>query len=332
MFDSATRNVALMGLGALMINLSYTLTSNIVIVGLGAVAFHKVNQVTSYFVPTDACKSLKQRWKWRNVATSLVHSAVSALWAIFSFYMNPQMLNDLILTTSISSRAVVCFSTGYFIHDSLDMLQHHRKRSSYELLLHHALVIICFMAAVSTQLCVAYVTLSLMLELNSVFLHVRQLLIITDQPKCSIPYQINSVLNISTFLCFRIVLLGWMCWWMFLHWTELPLCLQLAGFSGLTVIVVMNIVLLCRILYIDFVWLLIYPKLEEKIEDTEELKVSELCNGALNHINDGIVHCNGISESKRVIIYEREDIISDKVVDDKEILKSCGYFPPLIQD
>ena len=94
----------------------------------------------------------------------------------------------------------------------------------------------------------------------------------------------------------------------------------------------MNIVLLCRILYIDFAWLLIYPKLEEKIEDTEELKVSELCNGALNHINDGMVHCNGISESKRVIIYEREDIISDKVVDDKEILKSCGYFPPLIQD
>ena len=44
-------------------------------------------------------------------------------------------------------------------------------------------VILCYCVAVSTHQFVAYVALSLAVEINSVFLHTRQLLIISSEPK-----------------------------------------------------------------------------------------------------------------------------------------------------
>ena len=38
------------------------------------------------FLPASADGSIAQRWKWRNVATSLLHSIVSGVWAPFVFY------------------------------------------------------------------------------------------------------------------------------------------------------------------------------------------------------------------------------------------------------
>ena len=60
-----------------------------------------------------------------------------------------------------------------------------RKRSTYELLVHHTLVIVCFSIAVVYHEYVAYAALSLMVEVNSVFLHARQLFIISGEPKSS---------------------------------------------------------------------------------------------------------------------------------------------------
>lgn len=58
------------------------------------------------------------------------------------------MHDDLINKSTYSSHVLVCFSIGYFLYDAADMLAHHRKRSTYELLLHHGLVILCYAVAV----------------------------------------------------------------------------------------------------------------------------------------------------------------------------------------
>ena len=47
-------------------------------------------------------------------------------------------------------------------------------------------------------------------EINPVFLHARQLFILTHEPKTSSRYKANALLNIGTFVTFRILLLGWM--------------------------------------------------------------------------------------------------------------------------
>merc|ERR1712158_339167 len=92
------------------------------------------------------------------------------------------MQDDLISTFTPSRHALVSFSIGYFIYDALGM-------------------------AVSTRQYVAYGGLSLMVEVNSVFLHTRQLFIITGEPKSSSRYRTNSLLNVATFLFFRILIL-----------------------------------------------------------------------------------------------------------------------------
>ena len=147
------------------------------------------------------------------------------------------MSNDLISTSTPSTHALVSFSIGYFIYDALDMIIYHRKRSTYELLIHHFLVVICFSIAVFSHQYVAYGALSLMVEINSVFLHARQLFIITGEPKSSLRYKTNALFNVGTFLFFRILLLGWMTRWLTVNRDKIPLAFFTAGSVGLAVIV-----------------------------------------------------------------------------------------------
>ena len=68
----------------------------------------------------------------------------------------------------------------------------------------------CYGLAVTSNTYIAYGALSLMVEINSVFLHARQLFILTHEPKTSSRYKANALLNIGTFVTCRILLLGWM--------------------------------------------------------------------------------------------------------------------------
>merc|ERR1711976_246 len=124
--------------------------------------------------------------------------------------------------------------------------------STYELLVHHSMVILCFGIAVSTRTYVAYAALSLVVEINSVFLHARQLLTIGGVKKSSWIYRANAIMNVSTFVLFRILLLGWMTRWLTVHRDEVPLLFFAVGSLGLATIVGMNIVLFYRILVGDY--------------------------------------------------------------------------------
>lgn len=68
------------------------------------------------------------------------------------------------------------------------------------------------LSLVSAQF-VAFVALSLVVEVNSVFLHARQLLIITGCARRSACYRANALLNAASFLVFRLVLLGGLTAW-----------------------------------------------------------------------------------------------------------------------
>lgn len=81
--------------------------------------------------------------------------------------------------------------------DFIDMATHHRRSSTYELLVHHTLVIICFGLAVVTKYYQGYALVSLLIEINSIFLHIRQLLIIQGWQKSNMFYRINSVFNLG---------------------------------------------------------------------------------------------------------------------------------------
>merc|ERR1712198_770476 len=121
-----------------------------------------------------------------------------------------------------------------------------------------------------------------MVEVNSVFLHTRQLFIITGEPKSSSRYRTNSLLNVATFLFFRILLLGWMTRWLTVNRDRIPLAFFTAGSVGLAVIVLMNIALFCRIIFVDFSDVLRFGKKADKGKMEAEKHPVNFCNGSRN--------------------------------------------------
>ena len=157
----------------------------------------------------------------------------------------------------------------------------HRKGSTYELLIHHGMVILCFGIAVSTRTYVAYAALSLVIEINSVFLHARQLLTFCGMAKSTWIYRANAIMNATTFVLFRILLLGWMTRWLTLHRDEVPLLFFTIGSTGLATIVGMNIILFYRIITSDYLKNNKDPasKTDEKINENSDTN-SECVNEA----------------------------------------------------
>jgi len=223
--------------------------------------FSFVNYFTRWCLPkvvqepprsTNTRNPQEVKWKWRNILTSFIHSSITGMWAPLAFASQPSLGADMIHAYSTSAHALVSFSIGYFIYDFSDMALYHRKGSTYELLIHHGMVILCFGIAVSTRTYVAYAALSLVVEINSVFLHARQLLTIGGIPKSSWIYRTNAIMNVSTFVLFRILLLGWMTRWLTLNRDNVPLIFFSIGSLGLATIVGMNIVLFYKILVSDY--------------------------------------------------------------------------------
>lgn len=161
----------------------------------GLLFFTLINYATRWTLPM-AVKETKRknpgeaRWKWRNVLTSFIHSSITGIWAPLAFAAQPSLGADMIHAYSTSAHALISVSIGYFIYDFGDMAIYHRKGSTYELLVHHAMVILCFGIAVSTRTYVAYAALSLVVEINSIFLHARQLLMIGGVSKTSWIYRL----------------------------------------------------------------------------------------------------------------------------------------------
>lgn len=208
--------------------------------------------VLEYLIPKSAAQTAPQKWKWKNTANSLLHSIISGAWSCLCFWQTPEMRQDLISKYTASAHGVISFSTGYFAYDLVDMLLHHRKRSSYELMIHHIFVLLCFGLSVTTRFYVGYGLVALLVEVNSVFLHTRQLMLIQGINKRDSIYRLNSTLNLVTFIVFRIMTLGWMTRWLVLHRDELTLTAFSLGSISMAVIMLMNIILFLRVLNADY--------------------------------------------------------------------------------
>ncbi|XP_075218225.1 TLC domain-containing protein 2-like isoform X2 [Lycorma delicatula] len=166
--------------------------------------------VLSAIVPTNARKSKHQEWKWRNIANSLVHSIITGCGACIYFWQYPEMGENLIYIQNYASHFLLALSTGYFIYDFLDMVIHDLKPKTYTLLVHHVLVVLGFGVALTSYRYQGYTLCSLFIEINSVFLHIRQLMLIQGWGRDGILYRINNSFNLGTFVIFRFLTMGWL--------------------------------------------------------------------------------------------------------------------------
>uniref|UniRef100_A0A3Q0SPH0 TLC domain containing 2 n=1 Tax=Amphilophus citrinellus TaxID=61819 RepID=A0A3Q0SPH0_AMPCI len=223
------------------------LRSTLLLTGDSACCFKLLNTVIR-ILPTPQ-PAQRKAWKWRNISTSLAHScltgagAVSCLIFIYFIYFFVFNVHDPV--------HILTFSPGYFIHDFLDMALNQPFKQSWDLLLHHSLVISCFSLAATSRLYLGFAVVSLLVEINSVFLHLRQPGTELTAPQPSLAYSITSWLNLGTFLVFRACTLGWMTRWLAGHSEHIPRYVLMMGTTGLSLITIMNMVMFYKMFKAD---------------------------------------------------------------------------------
>ncbi|XP_048252462.1 TLC domain-containing protein 2-like [Haliotis rufescens] len=226
------------------------LSYGLLVINCSAVLFYLIGRVAAACISESAKHA---PWRWKNTIVSFTHACISGSWSIMCFYETPKLAEDMITTYSSFSYTLISFSVGYFVYDVVDMLLYQRTRQSLELLGHHAVLLMCYMVAITTHMYVGYAVVGLIVEVNSIFLHLRQILQIQGFQKDNSFYRMNSLINLGTFIVCRITLLAWMTRWIVINKDHVPLLFYTMGSVGLAVLTLMNIILFYRVLMSDFV-------------------------------------------------------------------------------
>uniref|UniRef100_A0A8C3M078 TLC domain containing 2 n=1 Tax=Chrysolophus pictus TaxID=9089 RepID=A0A8C3M078_CHRPC len=213
-------------------------------------AFRLLNRGVERLMPPPP-SARRNRWKWRNIWTSLAHSVLSGGGALAGFCLYPGLHEDLVGTHPPGAHSLVTVSVGYFLEDFVDMLCNQKLHQSWELLFHHSVVIVCFGIAVLLHQYVGFALVALLVEINSIFLHLRQILLMADLVHTTC-YRLNSIINLGTYVVFRIATLAWMTRWLFLNRQHVPLATYTVGTVGMAIMTPMNIILFYRLLRSDF--------------------------------------------------------------------------------
>ncbi|XP_022052469.1 TLC domain-containing protein 1 [Acanthochromis polyacanthus] len=188
-------------------------------------------------------------YRWNNLSVSMVHSLLTGTWALTCAVVCPEMLSNLHSHHTPLAYLLVCVSTGYFVQDAGDIILTGHARGSWEFLLHHAMVIPCFLYTLYTQLYVAGAIVALFVEVNSITLHMRLMLKLAGAQASSI-YYINKFVNLFTFIIFRLSPQFYLTWYIIHNYSWL----DHGGFL-LTCMMVMNVMILIyfyRLLRTDF--------------------------------------------------------------------------------
>jgi len=191
----------------------------------------------------------KHDFKFKNTFISFLHSSLTGWGGLLCFYLDPDMAKDLINHHHERCYILSAISIGYFLHDFLDLSK--SKKSEWELQLHHTVVLLCFGSALLSKQYMGYNMVAFLIEINSMFLHIRSLLQVCGVSKFSMAYRVNSLFNIGTFIVNRIMVLAWMTRWIVINKDAIPLFLYTLGCVGNAILTLMNSMLLYRLLRAD---------------------------------------------------------------------------------
>ncbi|XP_042298456.1 TLC domain-containing protein 2 [Sceloporus undulatus] len=222
----------------------------VALAGASAASFRLLNVALGRLVPPPP-SAQRNPWKWRNIWTSLAHSLLSGASALLGFWMHPQMAQDLIESHPPASHRLLGISLGYFLQDFLDMANNQKLHQCWELLFHHLVVIVCFGFAFLAHRYVGFAMVALLVEINSVFLHLRTILLMAGQAQTT-SYRLTSLVNLGTYVVFRITTLAWMTRWLVLNRESISPGTYALSTVGMAIMTPMNIILFYRLLRNDF--------------------------------------------------------------------------------
>ncbi|CAF4645232.1 unnamed protein product [Rotaria socialis] len=169
------------------------------------------------------------------------------------FIENPAMCTtDIISSFTRHAYSFVSFELGYFVFDSIDNIRNLSGRHTFEILLHHIIIIGCFGISLYLGRYIGYCVISLFIEINSIFLHLRQLFLFSNKSKRDQIYRINNIINLGTFVVFRFGVVTVMTVWLIMNRSNVPLILSFIGHLGLLIMTIINGYLLYRLIRSDY--------------------------------------------------------------------------------
>jgi hypothetical protein len=142
-------------------------------------------------------------WSHRNLQISFSHSLLCSLWLAKILICSQDMYVDLMTYVSWETYIFITFSSGYFLYDFYDIYSTGYARTSWIVCLHHWIVIFSFTYHLTNIMHLAHTVISLIMEFNSVFLHLRKLLKFYKWGKESRLVRVNSVVTVITFTTCR---------------------------------------------------------------------------------------------------------------------------------
>ncbi|XP_033112495.1 TLC domain-containing protein 2-like [Anneissia japonica] len=161
------------------------------------------------------------------------------------------MFDDLIYKHTAVCECLVAISIGYFVYDFIDNITYRRLAESWAILLHHVTFCCGVGVALAIQQYIGYSAVTLLAEVNSIFLHSRQIMLMMNISKSSMMYFVNNSFNIITFVLLRFGTSFWLTWWLYVNYVRMPTFLiAVAGF-GLVVMHIVNFGLFSRLITSD---------------------------------------------------------------------------------
>ncbi|KAM7069132.1 TLC domain-containing protein 2 [Molossus nigricans] len=191
------------------------------------------------------------RWKWRNICVSLVHSLLMGPGALLGLLLYPQMAADPIHGHPPWALVLVAVSVGYFLADGADMLWNQTLGQAWDLLCHHLVVVSCLSTAILSSHYVGFSVVSLLIELNSSCLHLRKFLLLLSHQTPSLAFSVASWATLATLVLFRLIPIGWMSLWLIQQHHQVPPALVVLGGTGLAIVGTMSILMGVRIFVND---------------------------------------------------------------------------------
>ncbi|XP_051013995.1 TLC domain-containing protein 1 isoform X1 [Acomys russatus] len=142
-------------------------------------------------------------WRWHNLLVSFTHSIVSGIWALLCIWQTPEMLVEIETAWSLSGYLLVCFSTGYFIHDTVDIIVSRQTGASWEYLVHHVMALGAFFSGIFWKRFVGGGVLTLLVEVSNIFLTLRMMMKINNAQDLLL-YRVNKYVNLVMYFLFRL--------------------------------------------------------------------------------------------------------------------------------
>ncbi|XP_048374428.1 TLC domain-containing protein 1 [Sphaerodactylus townsendi] len=163
-------------------------------------------------LPAHVRREAIRTWRWRNLLVSFAHSVVAGIWAVAGVWQNPDVFSDIINISPPSGPLLLAFSSGYFIHDSLDIIVCRQSRASWEYLVHHLMAVTGLFSGILLNRFVGAGLLVLFVEVSNIFLTIRMMIRLGNLQFPTV-YKVNKYVNLVAYFVFRLAPQAYLSWY-----------------------------------------------------------------------------------------------------------------------